>query len=555
MRSTMTLPWAAAESTAARWLVPLLIGVAAGLLYLVNLNRLPHPDELHHALAARGLLESGEPRIAEGLYTRALLHTWLVAESYQLFGDSLVAARIPSVVCMAALVGLLFAWLQREAGAAAAWLGAGLFAISPFAIGPAQFARFYAPQCLCFFLATILIYEAVLARGDRRRRLLCGVLAMPVLLLAIYFQVTTLMGTVGLGLWVVVALGLPWLTDPIVPRQRKLAVLASLGAIGLVLLLALASSGILKGLWYRYRWTPLFDRATANEFWFYHAYYILYYPTLWPLTGVLALFGLAAAPRPVAFALTIFTVGFLLNSFGASKGFFYIAYAHPFLFAIWGTGLVAVLPSLLRSSAALVDRLAPMLGPAGRRGAGFLIGGVILFLILANPAWVRSAALLADITVPPERSKPNWMLAKPELMPWLERADVVVTTEELATLYYLGRYDIRFSRSKLEELPAEERRDFGRDHRTGRPVVGSREALERIFACYATGIILGPMDSWNKAHIISPEIGRLIIEHGRPLELPSQSRIYAYVWEHAGPPLSEADCAGLPKFRNRLPAS
>ena len=71
------------------WLTPLLLMLAAGLLYTINLDRLPHPDELHHAIAARGLLEHGSPAIAEGVYTRTLLHTWMVAGAYALFGDSL----------------------------------------------------------------------------------------------------------------------------------------------------------------------------------------------------------------------------------------------------------------------------------------------------------------------------------------------------------------------------------------------------------------------------------------------------------------------------------
>jgi hypothetical protein len=47
-------------------------------------------------LAARGLLDHGAPSIAEATYYRGLLHTYLVAGSYALFGDSLASARIPS---------------------------------------------------------------------------------------------------------------------------------------------------------------------------------------------------------------------------------------------------------------------------------------------------------------------------------------------------------------------------------------------------------------------------------------------------------------------------
>ena len=74
---------------ASGWVVPLALFVACALLYSINLGRMAHPDEYYHILAAHGLLATGEPRIAEGIYTRVYLHTWLVAQSFALFGESL----------------------------------------------------------------------------------------------------------------------------------------------------------------------------------------------------------------------------------------------------------------------------------------------------------------------------------------------------------------------------------------------------------------------------------------------------------------------------------
>ena len=63
----------------------LLVLTFALLLFSINLDRPPHPDELHHALAAKGLLETGRPALAEGEYWRGLPHTWMVAVSYAIF--------------------------------------------------------------------------------------------------------------------------------------------------------------------------------------------------------------------------------------------------------------------------------------------------------------------------------------------------------------------------------------------------------------------------------------------------------------------------------------
>jgi hypothetical protein len=538
---------------AAGWLTPLALFAAAGLLYAVNLDRMPHPDEYYHILAAQGVVATGEPRIAEGLYTRVYLHTWLVAKSFLLFGESLAAARVPSLVAMAALVSLLFVWSRREAGSLAAWIGTGLFALSPFAVDVAQFSRFYALQALAFFAAAAIVFAAVAAPPEARpRRLGLLLLGGAPMLLAIYLQPTTLFGCVGLGLWAAAAIGLPWLGDRAVPRRRKLLVAGGLGLLALAVLAAAAASGVLGDLWRQYRSTPLFNERASDRFWYYHAWYNLLYPSLWPATGVLALLAVVRRPLPASMALSVFAVGFLLNSFAASKSLRYIAYAQPFLFVLWGIGLAALWSKLAGFAANLRDTLedrllwtAPSLG--GWMAAA-LTGGAVLFLVLANPAWVRTAMLLGDVTVPPEEPKANWPAAREALAPWLERADIVVTTEELGHLYFLGRYDVRFSPSKLGELHKAERREFGVDFRTGRPVIGSKETLERILACYPVGIIVGPAAHWGRPELINGELAALIAARAQPLPLPAGSHLRAYTWELPAGAAQAPPCAGLPSF-------
>ncbi len=102
--------------------LPFFLFVAATLLFSINLERLPNPDELYQIQAAEGLLATGEPRIADGLYTRAYAQTWLIAQSLSLAGNTLSAARLSSVLAMATLTALLFVWLRPAAGALAAWI-------------------------------------------------------------------------------------------------------------------------------------------------------------------------------------------------------------------------------------------------------------------------------------------------------------------------------------------------------------------------------------------------------------------------------------------------
>ena len=177
-----------------------------------------------------------------------------------------------------------------------------------------------------------------------------------------------------------------------------------------------------------------------------------------------------------------------------------------------------------------------------------------LFLGIANSATLRTVALLADVTIPPEQPRTNWPAARTELAPWLERADIVVSTEELGHLYFLGRYDVRFSPSKMDELLPSEQHEFGRDHRTGRSVIGTRDSLERILECYPRGIIVGPSAHWGRPELINSDLSALIAAHAQELPLPPRSQLRAYVWEHE--PAKDADgrCAGLPTFRKAATA-
>lgn len=548
-------PWNATVLTTNRWAAMSVILLASLLLFSLNLERPAHPDELYHILPARGLLETGEPRIAEGLYLRAYPYTWIVAQSFAWFGESLTSARLPSVIATAVLVAVLFLWLWREAGPAAAWIGAGLYATSPFAVQIAQFTRFYAVQSLFFVIGSLLVYGLLCRPAPPGRRLLLGAAAAASFALAAELQPTTLMGVAAVAAWAVPLLAWRWLRDRNTSRKGWWAAIATGVAILLAGLVLAWESGLLAKAWHMYRSTPLFNAATRDQFWFYHARYILFYPTLWAAMGLLAVAALAFLPRPGWFAVVLFAVSFLLNSFAGPKNMRYIAYAQPFMFVVWGLGLVAVWPWLRAGMAKLRERLDALLGtgfPKPRALARLLIGLALAFLVVANPFWVRTVTLLADIPVPPEKPSVRWKLAAPALAPWLARVDVVVTAEELGTLYYLGRYDIAFNISKRGELPQDRRRDFGIDPRTGRPVIGSVAALERVWRCTSSGLFVSPERRWGTRTSVFPDAAAFVESRMRRLELPPASRLRAYVWEHEAA-RDDPACADLPPLGKSRP--
>lgn len=528
-------------------LLALLVFTGSAAIFSINLDRLPFPDELYHILAAKGLVETGEPRIAEGLYWRGYLQTWLTAWSFRLFGESLATARIPSVLFAAGLVTASFWWLRARVGTSIALLGAVFYALSPFAITIAQFCRFYALQTLSFFLAAVAIAEAANADRSPKGRFTFLALGLLALGLAIHLQPVSTIGGLGIALYLGGAVLLPKLIDPTLPWVKRFGPALVVSSVLVFGLAASAASGLLDELWSRFRQAETFNAHLADQFWYYHAWYQLFFPTLWPATGLLALAAFARWPRPAALALSVFTTAFLLSSLAAPKSLRYIAYAHPFLIILWTLGLAAVWANLRETLSALVTSLAARFElptTTGRGLARFLVGGAIAFLVLANPAWLRSVTLLADVPVPPERPPVDWPAAKPVLAPYLASGRFVVTSEELGTLYFLGRFDLTLNASRYDEIVRGTGPTIVRDPRTGRGVGRDLAATRLVLACRAPGVFISLEQFWNDApQIVAPTVKTFLLAHARPLELPAGSRLVAFVWdERSG---EAAECAEL----------
>jgi hypothetical protein len=169
-----------------------------------------------------------------------------------------------------------------------------------------------------------------------------------------------------------------------------------------------------------------------------------------------------------------------------------------------------------------------------------------LLLALVNPAWLRSAALLANVTLPGEDTDVRYEQARPALDRLLRQADIVVTTSELETLYHLGRYDILLNRSRLSELPGDQKREFGDDWRTGRPVISSRASLTLVMDCFASGLIVSNRRQWGHGYFVDEPTAALITERAQPVPLPRQSGVLAWTWATPDNQTRPADCARIP---------
>jgi 4-amino-4-deoxy-L-arabinose transferase-like glycosyltransferase len=535
------------KSEAARnniWISVAILFAASVLIRLVGLNHLPRNDEFYTSLAASGWLADGVPRIADGIYDRAQLYTMLVANFFRVFGDSLIVARLPSVIAGSLLVVVVFAWTRAVAGVLPAWIAALFLCLSPLSIQLSQYARFYTLQALMFWLGAVGIYALVENRHRWRTSLPIAAGAGLCLALAFHLQPLTTIGFIGISAWLGLFIALPWLWAQR-SHPRRLWLIVAAGALVLVAgALVFIESGIAEHLWQRYREAPLHALPRSNQVWFYQLELIERYPVLWPIFPFLALAAIAARPRPAVFSCCIFVVAFAALSLAATKHFNYIFFSLQFLFVLWGISLATVVAALWRWTMAVTDqaviRVAP--GLPLRPTSWALITAGLLFLLISNGAPARTILKPFGIALTADETAIDWRPAAAALRPWLEQAEVVLTPNDMHALYYLGDYDLAVNPSRLSEIRGGG--DFSLDPRTGRPVIGTAASLRLIMSCYTNGVLIADDTTFPLPWLGSEPITELIRLQMTPIDLPTLRGLFAFHWDRSGeaPP---PECASL----------
>jgi 4-amino-4-deoxy-L-arabinose transferase-like glycosyltransferase len=525
------------------WLAPALLGALALAVRLPNFDHVAQFDELYHFFAAQSWLAEGQLRVADGIYDRTPLFTIFLAQWLGLFGENLVVARLPSLIAGTALVVLVFLWTRAVAGNLAAVLAALFLALDPENLQISQWGRFYTLHCLVFWLGAVGTYRLVTSPPAPTRAVLLAAGVLVCFGAALYLQLTTFIGLLGVAVWSALAFALPWLAR--FPPRARWGIVVGLALLGGAAIWVFFESGLVGELLARYRSTPLHQAGDRDAFWYYHAFLTIYYPTLWPLVALAVVIGLAYRPRPAAFCACVVAIAFVAHSLAAAKSMRYLTYVSPFLFVLWGLALAEIwlrLRSFLEDAA--TRALAWLhLGRLGRPGVYAALGVVLVFTVVANGALVRTAATMFGFVIPPMQTPPNWAAAKDALAPWLADAAIVVTTDELSALYYLGRYDVVINKSRLSELRGAG--EFSLDPRTGRPVITTPESLALIMDCYPDGLIVADGTRWRDPVHVDAAVIHVIEARAEEVELPAAA-MHAYFWRQPDDAGRAEACAHLP---------
>ena len=137
-------------------------------------------DEARLALAARGVVQTGLPRMPSGwMYTRGLLATYLTAPSLALLGETDFAARLPAVLAGTALIPVAFALGREVAGRVGGLFVAALLVGHPSFVVWSRQAWFYALYVLLLRGGAAVHPAGAPDRPHPRDQLLAGALVRP----------------------------------------------------------------------------------------------------------------------------------------------------------------------------------------------------------------------------------------------------------------------------------------------------------------------------------------------------------------------------------------
>lgn len=522
----------------------LLLAAVAVAVRMIGLDHPAWVDEMNHVLAAQTLVHDGTLRINGGeAYTRAWMFTSIVAWSFRLFGETMVAGRIPAVVAGVALALAVFTWVRSVAGRTAAWTAGLLLAVAPFQIWISQSVRFYTIQCLLFFVGAVCCYEAVARGRSRRNTVLLWVGALVSFFVAFRLQIISIIGIFGVFLWLAVTMGASstrWLARR-ARDDRRVAAIAAAAMLAIVLFVLLAlRAGVPGAAWDIYRHADLWAKEEANNFTYYFWQLQATYPTIWTIFPVVLVLALVKAPRAAALCAIVFGVAFVVLSFGGMKGGRYLSFAMPMFFALTGFAVATLIPWLRALLEGLARGIFPRAAAAPARVRLFsnaFLAGTVLFAAAGNNGVANTISRVAHAGGPRPAADPrypDWSAAAPTLKALADSAAVVVSSAELKPLFFINRQDVELSATQLYDL-GEGAPQFSIQPKYDLPVISTPDALRLLMQCEPSGLVIVEGAQWRVDWQVPPAASEFIEEHMEQVPVDKRWGFRVYRWQTPDP--------------------
>jgi len=339
-----------------------LVTILGGILRLSNLGQTSfHHDEFFHVSAAVGLEQTGEYQLWDYInqtalrpYIRSSAYTWLVAQSFSLFGFSETSARLPGAIIGALIIPLIFLVFRKMLSPGVGLLAATIFAVYDPAIYLDRFTRGYAFARFfafgMFWLFWLVYREWVVFQWTKKRlgRLtLLAVLLGAVSYAALHFGTLTVNLFFAAVLFFIGAVIYRTWRDRSYGHHRTILLGATAGLA--VLVLVLNQLNILPILNVSYIFenqveffldpeNPIYFRYLFESFFTFpavaHGFFVL---------GVFALFLRFRITGPYLVMTTMLVASFAVYGWARYEDFRYIDFLQPLAIGIMAVGLLAAL--------------------------------------------------------------------------------------------------------------------------------------------------------------------------------------------------------------------
>ena len=514
-----------------------ILGLAAAAVALAVYATLDiaggHFDEYYHVLAAMSLLR-GEGFALGGLgsYERTPEYTAAVAAAMGLFGETLWAARLPSMLCMAAAVGLVTAWAGRLGGQVAGVLAGGLLLLNPLGLYIGTMCRFYAPQVLLILIVFMLIERSAYAVGTTARRAARSLLALVLLFAAFRLQPTTVFpATAALGWMVLGELGLFSRRRGVAPwRDGRLwaVVLAALAVTGLGIFLLRAQ---FAEAWQMLRHAEAWSANHRSDFRFYHKYLGREVGWWWSALPVMAVLACVRGRVAALMLTSLVLAGFIGQTLAGMKSPRYISYVLPAMSILWALGLMQLVPALARALMAAADAAAPSYRRLVRPiVAAASVGAVGWFLVTQPPTDVVKDMLDGDRSTDHPYVQNDWGVLNASLPPQRLEGLSLVASAETKALFHLGRVDAGIGVAQLVTHAEGEL-----DPRTGRPTLASPEGLQAWMKDHPRGMLIAERAHYRQAWGVTDGVADYLETHMQPVTLDADggADFIAWAWGSA----------------------
>jgi hypothetical protein len=316
-------------------------------------------------------------------------------------------------------------------------------------------------------VAVIAAFEAAAPARSALVRLLLVAACVAALFAAWQLQEVTVIALLGLGIAVLVA---AWVDRRASWNLRRHGGRLAFGLTGLLVVVGIAWFFSRSGSRFMSASLWAADRALEPQFYLIRGAGQL--PLLWPLAPVLTAMALLRWNRPVIFAAAFFVVCLVFHSIAAQKALRYFFYAWPFLCAVLGCGIAAAVHYGLRY-------LRAQGWNTGRQRASAVVM-LAAITILMSQEGQRTLKWMSGELQPFDNAEYelDWTAAVQSLESEIREHHVLVTSNSMKALYFIGDYDVEFNPSVVPETRSGE--EFGMDYRTGRPVIGTVGSLARV---------------------------------------------------------------------------